>query len=74
MKTYYVQFADFREETVKVSQVPGITGKMVSFYRRKSLVLAAPVSEIKRIAERPFKSYEELEQEKTEVEKPLRSA
>jgi len=71
MKTFYVQFVDFREETLKASSVR-ITAKMVSFYRRKSLVLAVPVSEITRIADTPFKSYEELDREKRiEADKEL---
>ena len=67
MKTYYLQFIDFREEAVKASSVR-MTATMVSFYRRKSLVLAAPVSEFRRIAETPFKSYDELEEQKRQEE------
>jgi hypothetical protein len=62
MKTYFVLFLDFREETIRASSVR-LTSKLISFYRGKTLVLAVPVSEIRRIGETKFKSFEELEQE-----------
>jgi len=74
LQTYHILYSDMKEECVKATRVHS-TAKLVSFYNNKSLVLAVPVSEIRRIGQNSFGTVKdfELQVEESEGAKRVRA-